>query len=582
MDSRDDLQTWPHLELVAEVRRLRSSLVSERTEPAPAAPDAAGENPTTADRPVDAAFFEMFDGIDQLAWMARPDGFIYWYNRRWYEYTGTTPADMEGWGWQSVHDPALLTEVMEGWRASIASGAPFDMEFPLKGADGTFRWFLTRVQPFRDDAGRVLHWFGTNTDIERLRQSEEAVRAAAEERERLFQAERAARSEAERQSRMKDEFLATLSHELRTPLNAILGWSQILGRGDTAAAQVRDGLAVIERNARVQTRIIEDLLDMSRIVSGKIRLDVQRIDLLSVIEGAIESVRPAADAKGIRLHKVLDPLAGPVPGDPARLQQVVWNLLSNAVKFTDRGGKVQVLLERVNSHLEISVSDNGQGIKPEFLIHVFDKFRQADASTTRRAGGLGLGLSIVRHLVELHGGQVRAKSAGEGKGATFIVLLPLSIAHQDDEDRRHPAAPATTPDLTDDCPPQLEGISILVVDDEMDARELARRILTDCGAVVYTAGSADEAEAALDQHRPNVLVSDIGMPGRDGYDLIHAVRRRLPHLGGVVPAVAVTAFARSEDRRRALTAGFDMHVSKPVEPAELLAVIGRLAQRGRS
>jgi PAS domain S-box-containing protein len=405
----------------------------------------------------------------------------------------------------------------------------------------------------------------------------EHVKATALENQHLAEAERSARAEAERGSRLKDEFLATLSHELRTPLNAILGWSQILLSGKANKEQVAQGLETIARNAKAQTRLIEDLLDMHSIISGKVRLDVQHTDLAMVVDAAVESLRPAADAKEIRLRKIIDPLAGPVCGDPNRLQQVVWNLLSNAIKFTPKNGKVEVLLERVNSHLEITVADDGDGIAAEFLPHVFDRFRQADSSTTRRYGGLGLGLSIVRQLIELHGGNVRAKSPGEGQGSTFIVALPLA-AVRGNATREHPgtsqsgAAPAAF-DIT------LDGITVLVVDDERDARELIRNVLEESGAKVLLAPSASDALRGVQQHRPDVIVSDIGMPELDGYQFIRALRRLPAEAGGNTPALALTAFARSEDRTRAIVAGYQMHIAKPIEPQELLAVIASIAGR---
>jgi signal transduction histidine kinase/CheY-like chemotaxis protein len=416
--------------------------------------------------------------------------------------------------------------------------------------------------------------------IERARATQQYQRAEAE-RERLLDAERAARAEAEHASRMKDEFLATLSHELRTPLNAILGWAHLLRADDLPPDELAEGLDIISRNARVQTQLIEDLLDMSRIVSGKVRLDVQAVDLMQIVDAALDTVRPAAEAKGIRLEKVLDPIAGPVRGDPGRLQQVAWNLLSNAIKFTPRGGKVQVVLERVNSQLELSVTDTGQGIRPEFLPHVFERFRQGDASTTRRHGGLGLGLSIVKHLVEMHGGTVAVHSGGEDRGATFTVSLPLSVAHlqahrpADDGDRRHPRSPATS---ADDCE-SLAGVRVLVVDDDPDGRAIVKRILEDCEAGVGVAASAREAIEALDAGAFDVLVSDIGMPDEDGYHLIRQVRALASERNRTIPAAALTAFARSEDRKRALRSGYQTHLAKPVEPSELVAVIASLAGR---
>ncbi len=407
----------------------------------------------------------------------------------------------------------------------------------------------------------------------------EAAQKSAEEREQLLESERTARGVAERASAMKDEFLATLSHELRSPLSAILGWSQVLRRGTKNEADLHKGLETIERNARVQTQLIEDLLDMSRIISGKVRLDVQPVAPIAFIEAAIETVRPAADAKGIRLDKLLDPAAGPISGDPNRLQQVIWNLLANAIKFTPKDGKVQVLLERVNSHIEISVADTGIGIKPEFLPHVFERFRQAVASTTRVYGGLGLGLSIVKHLVGLHGGPVQVKSPGEGRGTTFAVHLPLSVVHRNTDrgERLHPQAPTAA--AMEFRHSDLSGIKVLVVDDEADARELVRRVLQECDANVLTAPNAAEALALVEREKPDVLVSDVGMPEVDGFELLRQVRALGQSKGGALPAIALTAFARSVDRTRALHAGFLVHVSKPVEPSELVATVASVAGR---
>jgi PAS domain S-box-containing protein len=406
----------------------------------------------------------------------------------------------------------------------------------------------------------------------------EGAQRAAEERRELLESERAARSQAERASAMKDEFLATLSHELRTPLNAILGWSQMLRLPTMNPADLRRGLETIERNARAQTQLIEDLLDMSRIASGKLHMNVQSMMPAVVVEAALETVRAAAEAKGIRLTSALDPAAGPIAADPNRLQQVVWNLLSNAIKFTEKRGRVTVRLQRAGSHVEICVDDTGIGIAPEFLPHVFDRFRQADASSTRTVGGLGLGLAIAKQLVELLGGSVRAASPGPGEGATFIVELPLMAVHFDPASVRgasdHHGAESQGLGRVD-----LSGVSVLVVDDEPDARDLVARVLVECGALVMTAGSAREALAAIERTRPHVLVSDVGMPNIDGYQLLRMVRELGLARGGGVPAIALTAFARSEDRTRALRAGFLVHVTKPVEPAELVATVASVAGR---
>jgi signal transduction histidine kinase len=393
-----------------------------------------------------------------------------------------------------------------------------------------------------------------------------------------IETERARRVEAERLGRVKDEFLANLSHELRTPLGAILGWAHILRSGTVNEEESAQGLDTIERNARVQARLIDDMLDMSRIITGKLRLDVQRVDLPATIASAVEAVRLAADAKGVRLDVIIDPIAGPVTGDPNRLQQVVSNLLSNAIKFTDRGGKVQVTLERVNSHVELSVSDTGAGIDPAFLPHVFERFSQADETLTRTNHGLGLGLAIVKNLSELHGGSVRAKSAGVGLGSTFIVALPVSIMRtaKDGDPGRHPGTSTDAPGPHD---PDLDGVRVMMVDDDADAVDLVSHILGHCRADVTACVSGAECLASLGRVRPRVLLTDIGMGGMDGYALIKSIRTLPDAGGGRTPAAALTAFARSEDRRRALLAGFDMHVAKPVEPGELVAVVASLARR---
>jgi PAS domain S-box-containing protein len=445
------------------------------------------------------------------------------------------------------------------------------------------------ISPIFDSDGRIIGASKVARDITRQKQAErelQVAKAVAEEANRrkdeLLESERAARSEVERASHMKDEFLATLSHELRTPLNAILGWAQIL-RSNPERSDIAEGLEIIERNARAQTQIIEDLLDMSRIIAGKIRLDVQRLDLGAAVRSAVETVMPAANAKGVRVLTVFDQTAGPVSGDPSRLQQVFWNLLTNAVKFTPKGGRVQVVLERVNSHIEVSVIDSGEGIAPDFLPHVFDRFQQADGGTARKHGGLGLGLAIVKQLVELHGGSVRVTSGGINLGATFTVALPLTVIHPapvPETERRHPGAARGVSVARDSCV-QIEGVRVLVVDDEPDARALISRFLEDCKAVVSTAASAEEAIQLLTTEIPDVLVSDIGMPGEDGYSLIKRVRALGRDKGGNVPSIALTAYARAEDRMKAMLAGFEQYLVKPVEPAELITVVSILAARSR-
>jgi len=411
--------------------------------------------------------------------------------------------------------------------------------------------------------------------IQALRDRQNELDKVANERAQLLESERAARSEAERLSHMKDEFLATLSHELRTPLNAIQGWTTILMQTPRPQREA-EALKTIDRNVRAQARIISDLLDTSRIVSGKVHLEVQPLHLHAVIEEALDAVRQSMTAKNIRLHTLLDSNIGLVRGDPNRLQQVLWNLLSNAVKFTPAGGRISVVLERVNSHVEIVVEDTGIGIRADFLPFVFDRFRQADPTTTRRHGGLGLGLSIVKNLVEMHGGSVRVKSPGENKGSSFVVALPVSHVRAESPSGGQRAT--TTSDALDAIQlPRLDNVRILVVDDEADGRALIARILEDQGALPTCASDAVEALQYLASDRFDLLLSDIGMPDMDGYELIRKIRaRELSSSEDHLPAVAVTAYARPEDRQRSLLAGYQMHLAKPIEARELIAGIASL------
>jgi PAS domain S-box-containing protein len=522
------------------------------------------------------AFFEqgpLFAGIMAL------DGTIIEANRLSLEACGYTKEQVVGklfWECPWWNKSAALMDQIKTAVAETATGHIFRAVMPYFVADGSQRTMSLLVLPIKNEAGRTVFLAPTGTDITDLKRAES-------QRDDLLQAERAARLSAERASLLKDEFLATLSHELRTPLNGILGWSQIMQQANSGPEVIAQGLEVIERNARAQSEIIEDLLDMSRIISGKVRLDVQRLDLSSIVQSAVETARPTAEAKGIRLHTVIDPLNGvAVSGDVNRLQQILWNLLSNAVKFTPKGGRIQVLLERVDSHLEISVIDTGEGIKPEFLPFVFDRFRQADASTTRRHGGLGLGLSIVKQLVELHGGSIRVHSGGPGQGSTFVIALPFAVLHGSPEpetERRHPRL---TPKRigTANVEVNIKGIRVLLVDDEKDARALVTNLLESCRAVVTSAESVNNAVALLQESKFDLLISDIGMPGEDGYSLIKRVRSLGPSAGGDIPAIALTAYARFEDRVRAIAAGFQMHIAKPVEPVELITMVA--AAVGRS
>ena len=411
----------------------------------------------------------------------------------------------------------------------------------------------------------------------------EKSQAAIQEREELLQREQEARKLAEVANRSKDEFLSLLSHELRTPLNAILGWSRMMESGPLEPEVFARGVDTINRSAKLQARLIEDMLDISRIISGKLRLDAQPVDLTAVVNSAVETLRPAADAKEIRVYVVLDFGAGTILGDPVRLQQVVWNLLSNAIKFTHKTGSVRVSLERINSHIELSVSDTGPGIDEDFLPYVFDRFRQGDASSSKKFAGLGLGLAIVRQLVELHGGTVQASNRTEENGALFTVKLPVMALRQQAESgldgRIHPTAAAHN--FTIECPPGLENIKVLAVDDEPDARLLLTAMLEQCGADVRTCESAAEALVQIREFKPDILVSDIGLPEEDGYTLIRRLRAAEAGTGKRLPAIALTAFARTEDRLQALASGYNMHVPKPVEPAELLLVIASLVNQNK-
>ena len=523
-------------------------------------------------RDSEAQFHILVETIPQLAWSARPDGFIDWYNRRWYDYTGTTRETMEGWGWRTVHDPALVDDVDARWQVALDAGEPFEMEFPLRGRDGQFRWHLTQAVPLKDADGRVVRWFGTNTDID-------ASRRAAEERVNLLESEQKARRAAELANRAKDDFLSTASHELRTPLNAILGWARMLQSGAVGNSDYVRAVDTIERNARAQVRLIEDILDGSRIMTGKLQLEIRPLDLTALVRAALDAVRPAADAKRIALTVQIDPAAALVVGDPDRLQQVVWNLANNAIKFTPKDGEVDVALRRVGTEVELTVRDSGVGIAADFLPYVFERFRQAEGSTTRRYGGLGLGLALVRHLVEAHGGTVQAVSEGAGRGATFTARLPVQTVFAEPVDPRAPAASVERAFIP--RPANLHGVTALVVDDEADARDLVATVLRSKGAEVVTAATADEALSLILSRPFTLMVSDIGMPDSDGYALIARIRLATGEQGLHLPALALTAYSREEDRRRAIEAGFQAYASKPVEPDLLVDLVDRLTAAAR-
>ncbi len=442
-------------------------------------------------------------------------------------------------------------------------------DLPLQTTDGKLREVEFVSNVYEENGNQVIQC--------NIRDISER-KGAQEECTRLLESAVAAHAEADIANGIKDEFLALLSHELRTPLTSILGWSQMLTDGNLDEVESKHALEIIVRNARAQNQLIDDLLDVSRIITGKLRLDVQPVELGPMIEAVVDGVRPAADARHIYLQTTLDPLISPISGDPDRLQQIIWNLLTNAIKFTPKGGSVQVRLERIDSQVELTISDTGQGIDAELLPYVFDRFRQSDSSSTRRHGGLGLGLSIVRQLVELHGGTVTAESPGEGEGTTFKVILPLMSVHHElgNVEMMRPLIGSKPPT---DRQPWLNDLRVLVVDDEPDARELVAAVLTGGGAEVVSVGSAGEALEEMERQRFDVLISDIGMPEMDGYALISKIRQLPEERGGRIPAAALTAYAGVEDRMRALLSGYQMHIPKPVEPAELTTVVASLAER---
>ena len=511
-------------------------------------------------------FRALTDSMPQCVWAARRDGEIYYCNRIWREYAG----DQAGITFFDAVPAEELEEVRRSYQNAIASGEPLEREQRLRRKDGVWRWHLCRMVPERDERGRILGWICTATDIDQQKRIEEVNKD-------LLASEKDARKQAEIANRTKDEFLATVSHELRTPLNAILGWTRMLRTGAVEPKALSRVLETIERNARAQTQLVEDILDVSRIIAGKLRVNIQKIDLHAVARAALEAVRPPAEAKGVVLEANFQGGSGEFCGDPDRLQQVIWNLLSNAIKFTPKDGTVELRIDRVNSDVRVTVADTGVGIANSSLSHVFDRFWQADSSITRAQGGLGLGLAIVRHLVEVHGGVVRAESDGEGRGARFCVQMPVRAVAPAPEPSPSDAVDAAPAALEPEPVPEklLEGVDVLVVDDEPDARDLVTAVLAKCGAQVRTASTVDDAIARLRERRPDVLLSDIGLPSEDGYALIRRVREIDP----AVPAAALTAYASPDDQRRALAEGFHAHVSKPVEPAHLALLVASLSGR---
>ncbi|VXD19667.1 PAS/PAC sensor hybrid histidine kinase [Planktothrix serta PCC 8927] len=525
-------------------------------------------------RESEESFRNLAESMPQIVWSANPDGAVDYYNQRWAEFSGITQTDGQGWGWQPVLHSEDQQRTLDAWQQSVQTGQIYECEHRLLRFDGEFRWYLSRGVPVRDQQGQIIKWYGTATDIHEQKHS-------ATEREKLLAREQAARAEAETANRIKDEFLATLSHELRTPMNAIMGWASLLRTRQLNSSTIARALETIERNTKLLNQLIEDILDVSRIIQGKLCLNCYAIKLIPMIEEAIEMVRSTAINKGVEIVTIWETsTAASVFGDMNRLQQIIWNLLSNAVKFTPTGGQITVKMSVIweNSTLpmaQIQVIDTGCGISPEFLPFVFERFRQADGSTTRSHGGLGLGLAIVRHLAQMHGGQVQAESPGLGLGATFTVKLPLL----EPESFKAPTTPSPASDrelVTSQV--LLSGLRVLVVEDEADTRELIRVTLQEYGATVMAVETALEALELIRKSPFEVLVSDLGMPEINGYELIQRVRTLAPEVGGQIPAIALTAYASAEDRQKALDLGFEQHISKPVDPLALALMIAKIVR----
>ncbi|MEN9565846.1 MAG: hypothetical protein RLZZ69_1042, partial [Cyanobacteriota bacterium] len=495
----------------------------------------------------------LIESIPQLVWTATEEGTILDVNQRWLDFTGCSLEQIQTLGWQTVVHPEDAPHLNQQWALAIQSNnAYYQAEGRMRRSDGTYRWHLHQARAQTNDRGQIVKWFGTATDIEAQKQLEI-------ERDRVLEWETTARGEAERANRIKDEFLAIVSHELRSPLNPILGWSQLLQTQNFDQSRMAQGLEIIERNAKLQSQLIDDLLDVAKILRGKLSLNATPLNLALVIQSALEAVKTTAAAKSVCLNQVL-PNIGQISGDFTRLQQIIWNLLSNAIKFTPAGGQVDICLEQIDNLAQITVSDTGKGINSDFLPHIFEYFRQEDPSITRNHGGLGLGLAIVYHLVEAHGGTISAESDGEGLGATFTVRLPLIDVE--------PAMEQTNGLSNREL--DLTGIRVLYVDDQPDARELLEVLLTQYGAKVVTVASAIEALRVLKSLPHDILVSDIGMPETNGYSLIEQIRSLPPERGGQIPAIALTAYAGETDRELALSFGFQEHLPKPFNSNQLI------------
>jgi len=500
------------------------------------------------------------DGVPQIVWVARTDGSHDYYNKQWHDYTGLSLEESTCEAWRNLFHPDDRERAEALWTEALRDGKPYEIEFRLKrAADGEYRWFLGRALPQRDADGKIVNWFGTCTDIHDQKLTQDLLRATGEA--------------MSRENAQKDEFLALVSHELRTPLNAVFGWTRLMQEHVLGEAERAQAVDSIMRNAEAQARLIEDVLDITRIKNQKLSLDREIVQLWRVVTEAIEAVLPSADAKGVSLISEVEAHDVLVHGDRMRLEQVVTNLLSNAVKFTPRGGEIRIAVGQQQEFATIVVSDTGQGIDPQFLPHIFERFRQGDTSLTRRHGGLGLGLAIAHQLVLLHGGEIDVQSAGLNEGSHFTIRLPILAVGTLPSAKLDPSH-----FWTEDAFPaeHLRGLHVMVVDDELSVRELLALTLAKCGARVTLAASVQEALGVLQNLSPDVVVSDIAMPGIDGYEFIDKLRKVMrPRSGRDVPVIALTACASGQDRDLALQAGFDRHITKPVDPAELVRAIAQ-------
>ncbi len=507
-----------------------------------------------------ATLQNLADSMPQMVWITRPDGYHEYYNQQWWDFTGTSWDEARGEGWNAILHPEDRHRALERWEHSLKSGEPYEIEYRIRRArDGEYRWFLGRALPQHDERGKVIRWFGTCTEIHEQKLVEEQLRAA--------------RDDMATANEQKDQFLALLSHELRTPLNSILGWTRLMQEGLLEPGEMPDAIDSITNNAKAQAQLIEDILDISRIINDKLRLEKRVLSISEIVEAAADAIRPLADQAHLSVAYTVEAAELLVDADPGRLQQIITNLLTNAVKFTPTGGRIDLKLTRAHSFASIEISDTGKGIDRHFLPYIFDRFKQADSSNTRQQGGLGLGLAIVRHLVEIHGGIIRAASDGVGKGTTFTVLLPVVAV-----DTRGGEKPYDVNRILPESQ-TLKNLRILIVDDDDSAREMIALTLRKFGAQVDSASSVEMAVAYLERGFPHLLISDIAMPGADGYELIKAVRKMEVDHARRIPAIALTAYASVQDRSRAMELGFHLHLSKPIEPIQLIRAVAALAPK---